>query len=61
LLIVFGVVIGLGVLWSLVAKMGSVGSPATSLSSATTSLYIPLATSLLISVVLSVILCLIGR
>ena len=63
LLIVFGVVlIVLGVLWPLVAKMGLGRLPGDiTIERDNFRLYIPLATSLLISVVLSLVLWLIGR
>jgi hypothetical protein len=63
LLIVFGVVlIVLGVLWPLFAKMGLGRLPGDiTIERDNFRLYIPLATSLLISVVLSVLLWLIDR
>ena len=63
LLIVFGVaLIVLGVLWPLVAKMGLGRLPGDiTIERHNFRLYIPLATSLLISVVLSLVLWLIGR
>jgi len=63
LLIVFGVaLIVLGVLWPLVAKMGLGRLPGDiTIERDNFRLYIPLATSLLISVVLSLVLWLIGR
>jgi len=63
LLIVFGVVlIVLGVLWPLVAKIGLGRLPGDiTIERDNFRLYIPLATSLLISVVLSLVLWLIGR
>jgi Protein of unknown function (DUF2905) len=63
LLIVFGVVlIVLGALWPLFAKMGLGRLPGDiTIERDNFRLYIPLATSLLISVVLSVLLWLIDR
>jgi Protein of unknown function (DUF2905) len=63
LLIVFGVVlIVLGALWPLFAKMGLGRLPGDiTIARDNFRLYIPLATSLLISVVLSVLLWLIDR